>query len=59
MNKILTILSELEKYRKMLNAKPAQAGPPDHLIRVCEAIVATGEYLNRASWIRELEEEKL
>lgn len=45
------ILKNLEEYRCRLLDNNLQHDRPDHVIRVCEAIVADeGDYDNRAEW---------
>ena len=55
--KIITILAKLEDYRIRLEKGEATAGCTDHVIRMCEAIVAQyGPYSNRNQWVAELRE---
>ena len=52
----MIILATLEAYRLKVEDKPKESGNKDHLIRVCQAIVAKALGFNgRNEWTEEIE----
>ncbi len=53
--KVIAILGELERYRQKLETGELYPGNPDHVVRMCQAHVATyGNFEDRAEWIQSL-----
>ncbi|NLW48009.1 MAG: hypothetical protein GXY86_11840 [Firmicutes bacterium] len=49
-NKTLETLRKIENYRKRLEENPREAGCTDHVIRMCQALVADGVFSDRIEW---------